>query len=257
MIRRRDCPKDLHRCGTAKCPSCDQYVVTADHLCYLRQVDPKDPSEKLIFFDFETDQSSGTHLVNFAVAQYADGREEIFKGYTACDDFCSWLFTPRHKSFTAIAHNMKGLVCFYLFLFSCILQYINFILLSNFRFDGQFIMEWMLKQGTTPEVIPCGSKLMSIRLNSLGIQIIDSLNFLPMPLSRLPNCFGLCELKKGYFPHLFNIPENQSYVGPLPEVQYYCPDTMAPAARRAFLSWHEEHKGDVFDFQQEILLYCR
>ncbi|CAL1278752.1 unnamed protein product, partial [Larinioides sclopetarius] len=34
--------------------------------------------------------------------------------------FCSWLFSPIHKNFTAIAHNMKG-------------------------FDGQFIMAWMLQ----------------------------------------------------------------------------------------------------------------
>ena len=52
--------------------------------------------------------SSGEHEVNFAVAQYADGKEEIFAGYQACDNFCSWLFTAKHKGYTAIAHNMKG-----------------------------------------------------------------------------------------------------------------------------------------------------
>ena len=98
----------MHRCGTAKCPSCLQYVELASHRCHLRQVSPKDPSKKLIFFDFETDQSSGTHVVNFAVAQYEDGREEVFKGYNACAEFCAWLFSPRHKGYTAIAHNMKG-----------------------------------------------------------------------------------------------------------------------------------------------------
>lgn len=128
---------------------------------------------------------------------------------------------------------------------------------SIFRFDGQFILEWPLKQGTTPEVIPCGGKLMSIRLRSSGVNIVDSLNFLPMPLSRLPSSFGLSELKKGYFPHLFNTRENQAYVGPLPEPSFYSPDTMAPAARSAFLSWHHEHKGDVFNFQDEMLSYCR
>lgn len=128
---------------------------------------------------------------------------------------------------------------------------------SIFRFDGQFIFEWLLRQGTTPEVIPCGGKLMSIRLKSAGVNIIDSLNFLPMPLSRLPSSFGLSELKKGYFPHLFNTRENQTYVGPLPEPRYYSPDTMAPAARSAFLSWYDEHKGDVFNFQEEMLSYCK
>ncbi|GBN09370.1 hypothetical protein AVEN_156329-1 [Araneus ventricosus] len=111
-------------------------------------------------------------------------------------------FSPKQKGHTVIAHNMKG-------------------------FDGQFIVGWMLEQGTSPSVIPIGSKLMSILHPSLGITIIDSMSFLPMCLSKLPNCFGLSELKKGYFPHLFNVRENQNYVGPLPSsnftLQIACP----------------------------------
>ncbi|XP_054708455.1 uncharacterized protein LOC129218254 [Uloborus diversus] len=108
IIRRRECAREAHKCGTVKCPSCKNYVNSADHLCYLRTIPPKKSSDRLIYFDFETDQSSGEHIVNFAVAQYADGRENVFKGYTACSDFCSWFFSPEHKGYTGIAHNMKG-----------------------------------------------------------------------------------------------------------------------------------------------------
>ncbi|XP_035226307.1 uncharacterized protein LOC118198678 [Stegodyphus dumicola] len=118
-------------------------------------------------------------------------------------------------------------------------------------------MSWLLEQGLTPEVIPNGSLLMSIYHKTLNIRVIDSLNFLPMALAKLPQCFGLTELKKGFFPHLFNTRENQTYVGPLPKVDYYRPDTMMPSVRKAFLSWYEEHKDDEFDFQAEILAYCR
>ncbi|CAL1281716.1 unnamed protein product, partial [Larinioides sclopetarius] len=89
-------------------------------MCYLPRVAPKEPSTNLIFFDFETDQTLGEHVVNFAVAQYTDGREKIFRGYSACQEFCKWLFAPLHKNHTVIAHNMKG-------------------------FDGQFISGWMLE----------------------------------------------------------------------------------------------------------------
>ncbi|GBO07509.1 hypothetical protein AVEN_105708-1 [Araneus ventricosus] len=186
VIRRRDCPKELHVCGSRKCPSCQKFVVLEEHLCCLPRVSPKKSSSDIIFFDLETGQSSGEHVVNFAVAQYSDGREMVFRGYSACKEFCTWLFSPKHKGHTVIAHNMKG-------------------------FDGQFIVGWMLEQGTSPSVIPIGSKLMSIRHPSLGITIIDSMSFLQMSLSKLPNCFGLSELKKGYFPHLFNVRENQNY----------------------------------------------
>ena len=42
---------------------------------------PKTPCDKFIFYDFETDFSTGEHIVNFAIAQYVDGTEFVFKGY--------------------------------------------------------------------------------------------------------------------------------------------------------------------------------
>ncbi|GIY06033.1 uncharacterized protein CDAR_24631 [Caerostris darwini] len=53
------------------------------------------------------------------------------------------------------------------------------------NFDGQFTMAWILKQGMTPDVIPNGGLIMSTLHPSLKIRIIDSLNFLPMPLSKM------------------------------------------------------------------------
>ncbi|XP_054711127.1 uncharacterized protein LOC129220719 [Uloborus diversus] len=128
---------------------------------------------------------------------------------------------------------------------------------KGYIFDGQFILSWLLEQGTAPSVIPNGSKLMAITHPSLGIRIIDSFNFLPMALSKLPSCFGIEEQKKGYFPHFFNTRENQNYVGPLPETKYYSPDSMSTAARDSFLKWHKEHETDEFNFQKEMLAYCR
>lgn len=127
----------------------------------------------------------------------------------------------------------------------------------TFRFDGQFVLSWLIAQGNSPEIIPNGSKVMTIILSSLNIKIIDSFNFLPMGLSRLPACFGFNELKKGYFPHWFNTKENQKYVGNLPEPNMYGPDSMSISARETFLKWYEDHKNDVFDFQKEMLEYCR
>lgn len=46
--------------------------------------------------------------MNLAVAQYIDGQEKIFPGYPACSDFYTWLFSSRHKEYTAVAKNVKG-----------------------------------------------------------------------------------------------------------------------------------------------------
>lgn len=104
----KDRPQNKHVCGEKYCGNCKLYHMEERHLCFLKQVKPKLPSEKLIFFDFETDQSSGEHVVNFAVAQYKDGKEFVFQGYNSLEDFCKWLFNKTHKGFTVIAHNMKS-----------------------------------------------------------------------------------------------------------------------------------------------------
>jgi hypothetical protein len=52
--------------------------------------------------------------------------------------------------------------------------------------------------------------------------------------------FGFEELKKGYFPHLFNMKENQSVVlNHLPDVHYYNSDAMKLKDRKAFFIWYE------------------
>ena len=71
------------------------------------------------------------------------------------------------------------------------------------------------------------SKCMSIDVPQCKIRILDSFNFLPMALEKLPDSFGLTEMAKGYFPHLFNTKENQNTSLPtLPDVKYYNPGGM-------------------------------
>jgi hypothetical protein len=88
--------------------------------------------------------------------------------------------------------------------------------------------------------------------------MIDSINFLPSALSELPKMLGLEELKKRYFPHLFNRKENQSVVlNYLPDVHYYHPDAMKLKDRKVFFVWYETNYRQRFDFQRELLSYCR
>jgi len=79
-----------------------------------------------------------------------------------------------------------------------------------------------------------------------------------MPLSAFPKTFGLTELKKGYFPHKFNLPEHQTYVGIVPALDYYMPETMSPEGKQALEKWLQEQRDKevVFDFQKELVEYC-
>ena len=96
-----------------------------------------------------------------------------------------------------------------------------------------------------------GAKIMELKVPSANVRFIDSLNFFPMALAKLPKTFGFTELKKGFFPHFFNTRANEQYVGPIPAIEYYDPDGMKPEVQREFLRWHDTQKDVVFDIHRE------
>jgi hypothetical protein len=153
----------------------------------------------------------------------------IFKGENTLDEFGAWLFSKSRKKCIAIGHNAKG-------------------------YDLHFLLDYIHRTGVKPEMIQCGRKIIS--LTAKGVKCIDSLNFLPMGLSKLPTAFGLKELSKGYFPHLFNTWENQDYSGPYPDSRYYNPEGMNTESRESFLKWYGENSSNSFNLQEELLKYC-
>ena len=66
-------------------------------------------------------------------------------------------------------------------------------------------------------------------------------------------------MKKGYFPHLFNIKENENYVGPIPDKKYYNYNQMKPEGRKEFLECYLQRVQEnyIFDMKKEIVEYCR
>ncbi len=81
-------------------------------------------------------------------------------------------------------------------------------------------------------VIHSGQTVMQLTLVDYQIRLIDSLNFLQIPLSKFPGTFGLdlTTYSKGDFPFKFNTLENKKYIGPMPSIEFYDTDTNA---------WHE------------------
>ena len=100
---------------------------------------------------------------------------------------------------------------------------------------------------------------MFMEIPKLAIRFIDSLNFLQMPLKSFPKTFGVNQLKKGYFPHYFNKECNRNYVGAIPSKKIYSYNQMKPGERTKFLKWCDDRVSEnyVFDFQKEIIEYCR
>ncbi|CAG2245162.1 unnamed protein product [Mytilus edulis] len=159
--------------------------------------------------------------------------EIIFSGPNTNAEFCQWLFSGENNGATFLCHNFRG-------------------------YDSFPILSYLYKNGILPKIIPSGAKNMSVEIPACNIRMIDSLNFLPSALSKLPKMFGLDELQKGYFPHLFNRQENQSVVlEHLPDIKYYNPDGMKVDDREIFLEWYAANAHKKFDFKLELLKYCQ
>ena len=226
-----------HICGK-KCSTCGIVLENGEneHKCYIQKTEQSEDSKynQLLFFDFECKQETGKHEPNLCIVHDEMGREELFEGSDTTKKFCKWLLSKEHQGCIVVAHNFQG-------------------------YDGYFIQDFLNKNAIKYEVILRGAKILSMTIPMFNMKFIDSLNFIPMSLSQFPKTFGKTELCKGYFPHLFNKEENQTYVGPIPPVPYYSPNTMKPEAREAFLAWHKEQVENnyVFDFRNEIIKYCR
>ena len=110
-----------------------------------------------------------------------------FKGRNCTRLFCEYLFSGKHKGYTAIAHNGKG-------------------------YDTQFITKWLTENRRKPSTfINRGLQILSMEV--MGVRFVDSLSFVAQSLESFRKTFGLNELKKGYFPYLFYKEENMHYVG--------------------------------------------
>ncbi|XP_034236331.1 uncharacterized protein LOC117642355 [Thrips palmi] len=123
-------------------------------------------------------------------------------------------------------------------------------------FDAVFVLQELVARRLRPELVLNGAKILNMKLNTWSF--IDSLMFLPMPLSALPKAFGLTELKKGYFPFLANTRQYYNYEGPLPEREMYCVSGMKAQSAIEFNRWYDDQveQGAVFNFKRELVDYC-
>ena len=234
-----------HQCVDKKCPTCkiDRNPEDLNHKCYIQQQEPKEESSynHLLFFDFECTQERAIHEVNLCVVYDEEKEVGVFQGKNAVKDFCTWLLTPQHHDCIVMAHNFQG-------------------------YDSYPIIKFLNENAIECDATYNGAKCVTLKTKvkekhqfKIKIKFIDSLNFIPMALAKIPKIFAQDELCKGYFPHFFNKDENQDYVGPIPCQDDYGVNFMKPEAREKFMTWHQEQVDNnyVFDFRHEILKYCR
>ena len=84
-----------------------------------------------------------------------------------------------------------------------------------------------------PKFILNGLKIVSMKLELMVF--IDSASYLPMPLRKLPEAFGL-SVAKSWYPHYFNTKASLDYVGPIPDISYFGAGEMSHSERSEFMT---------------------
>jgi len=245
--------RTTHTCNGLSCTFCRKSHETGEGCFITPSTHVQKKRWRYVFYDLETYQDDplpGTnkkpHVVNYVVAmsfcsdcdaQPCEACEETHHfsglgGGNAMYTFCFWATSdPINRHSVFIAHNAKS-------------------------FDAHFVLDYLVTEGNTPELVMQGGKILKIRVASTDVTFIDSLSFISMPLADFSKTFDLPDTVKGCFPHLFNHPDNYTYDGMLPTLNYYDPDGMKEKSREKLLQWHAEHKFDNFVFSEELKNYC-
>ena len=244
-----------HRCGYASCPSCKEMVEIHQHKCFIQPVvdhpekeDDGDGTKKtlppplLVYADIEAlqlpDRQFEANLLCYRTSESDTivthkGKDCVNMFLHDLDDAAEIPDDDRQRTIITIFHNLKG-------------------------FDGTFIIDKLYQQQRGIEnQLTVGSKVLSFESGPLIFK--DSLCFLPIPLASFAETFNLTQLKKGFFPHEFNLPHHQSYVGQIPALEFFDPEGMSEKKKKELEEWHADQvrRNVKYDFQQEMEAYCR
>ena len=169
---------------------------------------------------------------------------------------CKNIYTNETRQFTDFEE-------FVLFALSRNDGYCTFSAHNGAGYDTRLLFEYVAKHHTR-EITPLmrGTKIMRMGVGKTIFQ--DSLLHLPKSLAALAKGFGLT-MRKGYFPYLFNTPENialnngEGYSGPIP-AKHFFDGAFSYAditAKRAFETWYNEWPTDkAWSLAHEKMQYC-
>ena len=258
-----------HKCGEKKCFICYETYIE-EHLCYMKPLECKKVKDnKYIYFDFEANQESGIHIMNFCIAYdmeyiycfrknyiqklkcdfnindidlskldiyncFNDIEKIEYESDSVINNFCKYFISDKFKNYTFLSHYGKG-------------------------YDMQPILGWIIKNKIEHNFISSGLKITAIFIKGINLRFIDSINFTLCGLAAFPETFNF-EGNKGYFPHYFNISKHQNYKGSYPCKNDYGYDTMPEKKKIKFNEWYYKILFDplnpTFNFKEEIFYYC-
>ena len=232
-----------------------------DHICYIStyELSNKVKHVAYVYYDFEcvilkdtTETGRNGHKPMLLIAVHVcrfcmydenvffacrrcGKRDKIYMGDNIVSEFITDLInlSKTHAQVICIANNSRS-------------------------YDAHFILSYFLTSNNEfePQIIKNGNKIICMSYDKL--KFIDSLSFMKLSVRNMPKTFGLTGIQKGYYPYLFLTEENLDYLGEIPDLSFFCPDSMHTEERSDLISWHSERKNEnfVFDNRHMLITYC-
>lgn len=271
-----------HQCLYTDCRHCSDVYVRrggTSHRCLLEKITPErrrtfnqkgeDPDGKqqsLWVYDIE----SGIEIipVKDGAARSVKGFVEDSEGYYTGETtgiaetrekhvpmflHCKNVFTGESYSFEAE---------------NCIVEFISFLLSYNkgrnvviahngSGYDTRLVFAAATKlRHNINDPILRGAKIVQMKIEN-KIVFRDSLLHLKGSLAGLAKDFAGENLRKGHFPHRFNLKKNWEYVGPIPDKPEFDLRCKTLKALDEFDEWHDTWKGrNDWNFMKELKAYC-
>jgi hypothetical protein len=230
---------DSHICGEKFCSNCDTYYE-GEHRCYIKPLVSYilDASGNRVYSEWQQDiytydfesmfDENNNHIVNLCLVKKLFDVTNTVHKFDTIEEFVKFCVSKKNSTF--IAHNGKA-------------------------YDNWMVHKYLINHtGHRPnKLILAGNKIMYMKVKS--VRFIDSLNHIAQGLATFPKTFGLTEMKKGFFPYLFNVKENQNYIGKIPSKEYFNTFAMSSAKLNEFNNWYDNQNG-VYDFKKELYEYC-
>ena len=244
-------------CYSVKCYTCDARYDSreSNHRCFVQKIS-KAKLEHLekqeginYYFDLETKKVKDVNgcdkfevncacIVGNEFEVLEDGSQVLvaraFVGNNSMSELCDFIFfkenslLQRKKHVKIFAHN-------------------------GGRFDYQLLLrEYFERAIKAPKIIWDGSTIKEMRLGRLIF--MDTRLYINAPLRDFPKMFNTGGFQKGHFPHLFNLTENEDYVGPIPDRIYF---DVKEKDKEEFEVWYNSWTGrDDWDFFEQLASYC-
>jgi len=274
-----------HICGQKLCPTCKVYVLESNHICEIKKFYFTDDIKSLAFLSMEFLHEANSCITpnvitimkeigpfkgKFDLYQISDFHEDFeveeqVYDFSYVDQILPVNFPTKLSKELAAEFESKILKVQTSVPQSCLEKFIKF-LVSNltetiiicrdeegYIFDA--LIKGILRANINLNILSRSKKYFTVEIQELKIKIVNISNYLPGSEDEIAKLSKTAYAAR-FFPQRFNLQENYSYEGHIPEIQYFESKFESKEILKQKMAYVENF-NQLWVFKKEIKLFSR